>query len=624
MLASDSTVRTPRRAQSSLSNPSSDPMESTRKRQSKKDDQIRKKIEHDLRKKNNVSMVSNLGSPQKRSKGSSGAAGTVMSLKPSEAVICKPTNTVYEAAQLMSVTKENCVLVVDEDGLLSGIFTAKDLAFRIVGANLNANQTTIDQIMTPNPMCAKVSTLASDALSLMVNKGFRHLPVVNEDNQIVGVLDITKCYNEAMTKLERMYESSKRLYDAMEGVTEELGPANQPVHVIKYFENLKNLVSGPTLNSVLSERTIPVCCDIKTTVHEVAILMRDNRTTAVLVKDSKNKDEVTGIFTSKDIVLRVIAAGIDPRTCSVIRVMTPKPSYALASSSIHQALRQMFEGRYLNLPVVDDDNSEIVGVVDVLKLTYHTLNQLQSIQMINNGDSDAGSNDEKEGPAWNKFWTSLDNDTSSLHSASLADVTQSELAQFNVSTNDAVKPSDSISFSGAPETSSSALKAPQVEVDFDEPVFFKFKSPQGRTHRISCKPSDGIQSLRELIASKLSRQEVRTLLTPPEDSETGQVFEPAEQFAISYVDDENDLVAITSDQDLKDCIVVLTSLNKDKINLIVHHPDQNVDVPSTFSSAKTTSAIQGLPNDTVRELILPGVLFALAASVVVAFTISRK
>ncbi|KAH3668797.1 hypothetical protein OGAPHI_002552 [Ogataea philodendri] len=623
MLASDSTVRTPRRAQSALSNPPSDPLESTRKRQTKKDDQIRKKIENDLKKKNNVTMVSTFGSPQKKSKAGSGASGTVMSLKPSDPVIMKPSNTVYEAAQLMSVTKENCVLVVDDAGQLAGIFTAKDLAFRIVGSNLNANQTSIEHIMTPNPMCAKITTLASDALSLMVTKGFRHLPVVNDNHQIVGTLDITKCYNEAMTKLERMYESSKKLYDAMEGVTEELG-GGQPLHVIKYFESLKNIINGPRLNSVLSDRTVPVCCDIKTSVHDAAILMKDNKTTAVLVKDSKNNDEVTGIFTSKDIVLRVIAAGIDPRTCSVIRVMTPKPSYALASSSIHQALRQMFEGRYLNLPVVDDENSEIVGVVDVLKLTYHTLNQIQSIQMINNGDSDAGSNEEKEGPAWNKFWTSLESDTNSLHSASLADVTQSELAQFNVSTNDIVRPSDSVSFTGAPETNSSALKPATVEVDFNEPVFFKFKSPQGRTHRVSCKPSDGIEPLRELIGSKLSRQEMRTLLSPAKDSETGESLEPAEQFAISYVDDEGDLVAITTDQDLKDCVFVVSNLNLDKINLLIHHPDQQVNVDSALNSAKLGNSSAAAPNDTLQELILPGVLFALAASVVVAFTFSRR
>lgn len=69
-------------------------------------------------------------------------------MKPGEPIICKPTATVYEVAQLMTARRENCVLVVNEIGELLGIFTAKDVAFRIVGSGLNATQVTIDTIMT--------------------------------------------------------------------------------------------------------------------------------------------------------------------------------------------------------------------------------------------------------------------------------------------------------------------------------------------------------------------------------------------------------------------------------------------------------------------------------------------
>ena len=49
------------------------------------------------------------------------------------------------------------------------------------------------------------------------------------------------------------------------------------------------------------------------------------------------------------------------------------------------------DGHYLNLPVMNE-SGEIVGMVDVLKLTYATLEQINS---MSTGDS--------EGPAWNKF-----------------------------------------------------------------------------------------------------------------------------------------------------------------------------------------------------------------------------
>lgn len=456
----------------------------------------------------------------------------------------------------MSLRKENCILVVNDHQELLGIFTAKDLAFRIVGSNLNANTTLIEQIMTPSPVCCKVDTAASEALNLMVQRAFRHLPIVNDDNQIVGVLDITKCYNEAMLKLERMYENSKKLHEALEGVHGDIGLSQdgQPLQVIQYFENLKKTINGPTLTSVLDQSTHPVYIDIRANVYEAAMLMRENRTTALLVKDSN--DEVAGIFTSKDVVLRVIAAGLEPKSCSVIRVMTPKPDCASGNLSIHQALRKMFEGKFLNLPVLDEFSGEIVGIVEVLKLTYATLNQIKSWQ-----------SPEQEGPAWNQFWTSME--TESLHSAnSEHEVTQSEYQQF---LDNDVGPSDSISASG-------------VEQGFS----FKFKSPLGRTHRVTLKGYEGVAGLRCLLDSKLNSQERASL----------------KEYAISYYDDEGDLVAIISDEDVLDCIAITKRANKDKADLLIHHPER----PPT----------KGMGN----ELLIGGAVLAVA--IVVLFAWKRR
>lgn len=90
------------------------------------------------------------------------------------------------------------MLVVDEEEHLCGIFTAKDLAFRVrrysttavsrqgalcdrtdisqvVGDGLDPRNTPVSAIMTPNPMVTRDSTSATDALQTMVTRGFRHL-----------------------------------------------------------------------------------------------------------------------------------------------------------------------------------------------------------------------------------------------------------------------------------------------------------------------------------------------------------------------------------------------------------------------------------------------------------------
>jgi len=236
----------------------------------------------------------------------------------------------------MAAKREDCVLVTDDDDRIAGIFTAKDLAFRVVGEGIKANSITIAEIMTKNPLCAKTDTSATDALDLMVRKGFRHLPVMDENHDISGILDITKCFYDAMEKLERAYSSSRKLYDALEGVQAELG-SSQPQQVIQYVEAIRHKMSGPTLETVLSG-VPPVTVSVRTSVKEAAALMKANHTTAVLVTD---QGSITGIFTSKDVVLRVIAAGLDPSNCSVVRVMTPHPDFAPLDMSIQSALRKM-------------------------------------------------------------------------------------------------------------------------------------------------------------------------------------------------------------------------------------------------------------------------------------------
>jgi len=262
--------------------------------------------------------------------------GTVLALKPSQALQIKPDTTVAEAAQLMAAKREDCVLVTDDDERIAGIFTAKDLAFRVVGAGIKARDVTIAEIMTKNPLCARTDTSATDALDLMVRKGFRHLPVMDENQDISGILDITKCFYDAMEKLKRAYSSSRKLYDALEGVQSELG-SSQPQQIIQYVEALRQKMSGPTLESVLTGLP-PTTVSVRTSVKEAATLMKENHTTAVLVQD---QNSITGIFTSKDVVLRVIAPGLDPATCSVVRVMTPHPDFAPMDMSIQAALRKM-------------------------------------------------------------------------------------------------------------------------------------------------------------------------------------------------------------------------------------------------------------------------------------------
>ncbi|KAI0836997.1 CBS and PB1 domain-containing protein [Hypoxylon sp. FL0890] len=616
----------------------------SRQKQSKRDEAIRRKMESDLSKKKHL--------PTGRARHSRKAPpGTVLALKPSPALQIKPSTTVAEAAQLMAAKREDCVLVTNDEDRIAGIFTAKDLAFRVVGTGQKAGNITIAEIMTKNPLCARTDTSATEALDLMVRKGFRHLPVMDENQDISGILDITKCFYDAMEKLERAYASSTKLYAALEGVQSELG-TSQPQQIIQYVEALRSKMSGPTLESVLDGRP-PTTVSVRTTVKEAAMLMKENHTTAVLVQD---QGQITGIFTSKDVVLRVIAPGLEPATCSVVRVMTPHPDFAPMDMSIQAALRKMHDGHYLNLPVMNDQG-EIVGMVDVLKLTYATLEQINTM----------GTSGDSEGPAWNRFWLSLDNETESMvsgdgshHHGTMASRSMISPDHNRERINDSVAPGDSASHVGMDSPAHSAIAHQQPA---DMPFAFKFKAPSGRVHRLQVVASEGIEHFVESVVAKLGG-EVEAIGGAPE-VEDGKLSSVG--FALSYLDDEGDTVSITTDQDLLEAILLARHNHREKVDLFVHDPEKppvtvtapQPDVPAITPAASSAHSevrrrrhaasededsdseeedhsavrrrkrssthaepeqvIAGVPN----ELLLPGAIVTLAVVIVGVFAIAR-
>ncbi|KAF1987615.1 CBS-domain-containing protein [Aulographum hederae CBS 113979] len=559
-------------------------LSASRQKQSKRDEAIRRKIETDLNKKKN---------PTGRARQTRKAPpGTVLALRPSQALQIKPNTTVAEAAQLMAAKREDCVLVTDDDDRIAGIFTAKDLAFRVVGAGVRARDVTIAEIMTKNPLCAKTDTSATDALDLMVRKGFRHLPVMDENHDISGILDITKCFYDAMEKLERAYSSSRKLYDALEGVQAELG-SSQPQQIIQYVEAIRTKMSGPTLESVLTGLP-PTTVSVRTSVKEAAALMKENHTTAVLVQD---QGSITGIFTSKDVVLRVIAAGLDPATCSVVRVMTPHPDFAPVDMSIQAALRKMHDGHYLNLPVMDGEGA-IVGMVDVLKLTYATLDQINS---MSTGDS--------EGPAWNKFWLSLENDTESImsgegtssrmpHTPDTRSLMSPALDRPGMmDRGDSVMPNESASHHGDSPEPSAIAGAQGLGLPIEETPFpFKFKAPSGRMHRLQVVAAAGVEELVAHVAQKLGGEaESIGGLPAVEDGSLGK-----SGFAMSYLDNEGDTVSITTDQDLLEAISLARYGHREKVDLFVHDPNV-APLPATLDPHPSLAKPPSPPESAVKE-----------------------
>lgn len=308
-----------------------------------------------------------------------------------------------------------------------------------------------------------------------------------------------------------------------------------------------------------------------------------------------------------------------------------------------------------------NDGGEIVGMVDVLKLTYATLEQINT---MSTGDS--------EGPAWNKFWLSLENDTESMvsgegshqgshhHTAGQRSLMMSpDLSRGHERHVDAsVAPGDSASHTGAPDSSPRSVTG-HAEIPAEEVPFpFKFKAPSGRVHRLQVIAAHGMADLIAAVTAKLgSEVEAVGGAATFEEGKLG-----SSGYALSYLDDEGDSVSITTDQDLLEAIMIARHGGRDKVDLFVHDPEKppisaTLDPQPLISQAATPPAstvrqrrravsdeddeseedtpvrrsrrhspkhveeqvIAGVPN----ELLLPGAIVTLAVVIVGVFALTR-
>ena len=111
-----------------------------------------------------------------------------------------PDASVREASHLMAREKVGAVLVTEGDHL-AGIFTERDALNRVLANKLDPDTTTLREVMTANPLSVAPDADAIDALRLMRDGGYRHLPVVQGD-QLVGVVSLRDFVGSELAEIE--------------------------------------------------------------------------------------------------------------------------------------------------------------------------------------------------------------------------------------------------------------------------------------------------------------------------------------------------------------------------------------------------------------------------------------
>lgn len=106
--------------------------------------------------------------------------------------------SVYSAIELMADKRVGALLVVDQ-GRLVGVISERDYARKVILCGRSSRDTFIREIMTPSPIAIECDTSVEEAMRIMTENRIRHLPVVNSEGHVAGVLSLGDLVNWIVT-----------------------------------------------------------------------------------------------------------------------------------------------------------------------------------------------------------------------------------------------------------------------------------------------------------------------------------------------------------------------------------------------------------------------------------------
>jgi len=126
-----------------------------------------------------------------------------------------PTATLYDAACVM--TRANCgsVLIIDSANTLLGIVTERDLMTRVIAKGLDPATTPASTVMTRSPHVVPPETKVTDAVLIMIERGFRNLPVITAEGKILGVFSARDALPRELNAAVSLAEFNEQVNDAL-------------------------------------------------------------------------------------------------------------------------------------------------------------------------------------------------------------------------------------------------------------------------------------------------------------------------------------------------------------------------------------------------------------------------
>jgi CBS domain-containing protein len=113
----------------------------------------------------------------------------ILTIKGSAVASIGPDASIYEAAVRMNEKKIGSLAVLTDNRMV-GILTERDILQRIVAQRRDPAETSVGEVMTTEVVCCQMQTSLDEARGVMKNRRIRHLPVLTESGEMLGMISI--------------------------------------------------------------------------------------------------------------------------------------------------------------------------------------------------------------------------------------------------------------------------------------------------------------------------------------------------------------------------------------------------------------------------------------------------
>ncbi|MFZ0687944.1 MAG: CBS domain-containing protein [Terriglobales bacterium] len=136
---------------------------------------------------------------------------SILEMCDSEAAAVSLDATAERAIRAMLDRHVGAVAVIDEKQRIAGIFTERDVLRRLSLGERDPRTLSVREVMTTPVEMATRSTTAAEALATMVERHYRHLPIVDDDGRLLGMLSLRNVLQARIETLTALLDQARAI-----------------------------------------------------------------------------------------------------------------------------------------------------------------------------------------------------------------------------------------------------------------------------------------------------------------------------------------------------------------------------------------------------------------------------